>query len=73
MNETFVLNILTWLGIGFCLTQSAIFSGLNLAIFSLSRLRLEVEVEGGNSHARKVLALRKDSNFVLTIYNPLSV
>jgi metal transporter CNNM len=66
MEESFAINILIWLGIGFCITQSAMFSGLNLAIFSVSRLRLEVEVEGGNPNAKKVLALRKDSNFALT-------
>jgi hypothetical protein len=42
------------------------FSGLNLAFFSISRLRLEVEASRGNIAASKVLALRKDSNFVLT-------
>jgi len=30
-----------WLGIALCLSQSAMFSGLNLVVFSLSRLRLE--------------------------------
>ena len=42
------------------------FSGLNLAMFSLSRLRLEIEVTSGNSNARKILAFREDSNFLLT-------
>jgi hypothetical protein len=60
------MNIGTWIGIGFCITQSAIFSGLNLAFFSISRLHLEVEASRGNRPAAKVLALRKDSNFVLT-------
>ena len=32
---------LIWLGIFFCITQSAMFSGLNLAFFSFTRLRLE--------------------------------
>lgn len=40
------------------------FSGLNLALFSLSRLQLEVEVAGGNYAARKVLRLRENPNFV---------
>jgi CBS domain containing-hemolysin-like protein len=31
------------LGIVICVSQSAIFSGLNLALFSVSRLRLENE------------------------------
>ncbi|MCG7537061.1 CNNM domain-containing protein [Pseudoalteromonas sp. OOF1S-7] len=55
-----------WAGIVFCLSQSAMFSGLNLAFFSLSRLRLEVEVAQGNPAARTILALREDSNFLLT-------
>tara|TARA_R110000822_G_scaffold187752_29_gene326982 strand:+ start:4547 stop:5596 length:1050 start_codon:yes stop_codon:yes gene_type:complete len=61
-----MLSCLTWIGIVFCLTQSAIFSGLNLAFFSISRLRLEIEVANGNSAATKILELRKDSNFLLT-------
>ena len=56
----------TWLGIVFCVSQSAVFSGMNLAMFSFSRLRLEVEVASGNRAAAKVLALREDSNFLLT-------
>lgn len=55
-----------WIGIGLCLVQSAIFSGLNLAFFSVSRLRLEAEAAIGNQAATKVLALRRDSNFLLT-------
>ena len=42
------------------------FSGLNLAFFSVSRLRLEVEAAKNNRHASRVLALREDSNFLLT-------
>jgi len=56
---------LTWAGIALCLTQSAIFSGLNLAFFSVSRLRLEAEAEQGNDSAKKVLELRTDANFLL--------
>ncbi len=48
-----------------CLVQSGMFSGLNLAMFSVSRLRLEVEAEAGDADAKRVLALRKDSNFLL--------
>ena len=55
----------SWLGIIFCLTQSAMFSGLNLAFFSLSRLQLEVEAERGDKRAAKMLKLRQDSNFLL--------
>ena len=32
----FAAALLTWLGIAFCLSQSALFSGLNLAVFSTS-------------------------------------
>lgn len=59
------MDLLTWLGIVVCLTQSAMFSGSNLAFFSLGRMRLEAEVEKGNVSARKVLNLRKDSNLLL--------
>jgi metal transporter CNNM len=55
-----------WAGIALCLSQSAMFSGLNLAFFSISRLRLEVESRQGNKAAATVLALRNDSNFLLT-------
>jgi hypothetical protein len=60
------MHWLTWTGIAFCLSQSAIFSGLNLAIFSVGRLRLEVESRSGNPNARRVLAFRRDANFALT-------
>lgn len=59
------MDILIWLGIIACLSQSAMFSGANLAYFSLGRMRLEAEVEKGNGPARKILALRKDSNLLL--------
>ncbi len=62
----FNLDTLAWIGIVFCLSQSAMFSGLNLAFFSLSRLQLEVEAKQGNRSAAKVLAKRQDSNFLLT-------
>lgn len=42
------------------------FSGLNLALLSISRLRLEVEASGGSLAAKKNLALRQDFNFLLT-------
>ena len=54
-----------WVGIAICIVHSGMFSGLNLAFFSLGRLDLEVEASKGNAAARKVLALRKDSNFLL--------
>ena len=61
-------DMLTWLGITFCITQSATFSGLNLAVFSLSRLRLETAVESGdvsfrttpNSSRRRGAAVKRD-------------
>ncbi len=56
---------LAWIGIFFCVTQSAMFSGLNLAFFGLSRLQLEVEAEN-NPKAERVLKMREDSNFLLT-------
>jgi len=60
------MSSLIWIGIVFCIIQSAIFSGLNLAFFSLSRLQLEVEAKDGNSDAVKILALREDANYLLT-------
>ncbi len=60
-------NLFIWLGIAFCVSQSAMFSGLNLAFFSLTRLRLEIEAETSlKDGAKKVLDMRKDSNFLLT-------
>lgn len=56
---------MTWAGIGICIIHSAIFSGLNLALFGLTRLRLEVEADSGNRHAGNILNLRKDSHFLL--------
>jgi hypothetical protein len=56
---------LSWLGLFFCVTQSAIFSGLNLAVFGVSKLRLEAEHATGHPAAARVLALRADSNTTL--------
>jgi len=56
----------TWLAIGFCLVQSGLFSGLNLALLGLSRLQLEVESRSGNPSAERILAVRQDSHFLLT-------
>ncbi len=58
-------NLIIWVGIGLCIVQSALFSGLNLAVFSVSRLRLEVEAANGNPNAIKLLGLRRDSNLTL--------
>jgi metal transporter CNNM len=54
-----------WLGVIACIIQSALFAGLNLAVFSLSLLRLQVEADGGNQDAIKVMQLRQDANEVL--------
>ncbi len=58
-------HYLTWLGIFICIIHSAVFSGCNLAFFSLGRLRLEAEAQRGNKSASKVLNLRQDSNLLL--------
>ena len=57
---------LTLIGMVVCIVHSAIFSGLNLALFGLTRLRLEVEAGTGNQNAASILRLRKDSHFLLT-------
>jgi Cyclin M transmembrane N-terminal domain len=66
IHAPFLSELFTWIGIAFCITQSAIFSGLNLAIFSVSKLRLEVEAAGGNRNAALVLDLRRDTNLTLS-------
>lgn len=58
-------QLLIWAGIIVCISQASILSGLNLAIFSISRLRLEVEAAGGNHDAISLLGLRSDANFTL--------
>ncbi len=65
MTDSFII-LMSWLGICFCISQSAMFSGMNLALFSIGRLRLEVEAASGNKAAEKLLRMRKDSNFLLT-------
>jgi hypothetical protein len=66
IHSPFATSLFIWVGIAFCIIQSAIFSGLNLAIFSVSKLRLEVEAAGGNRDAISLLGLRKDSNLTLS-------
>jgi metal transporter CNNM len=66
IHSPFVTSLFIWIAIAFCIIQSAIFSGLNLAIFSVSKLRLEVEAAGGNRDAISLLGLRKDSNLTLS-------
>ncbi len=58
-------DALTWLGIAFCVSQSALFSGSNIAVFSLSRLRLEAAAAAGDKTAASALELRRDANFTL--------
>ena len=60
-----MIELLTWLGIALCIVQSGMFSGLNLALLGISRLRLEVNAQAGDVRARKILALREDFNFLL--------
>ena len=62
---TMIEHAATWIGIALCILQSASFSGLNLAVFSVSPLRLQIAADGGNKDAVRVLELRKDANQVL--------
>jgi CBS domain containing-hemolysin-like protein len=55
----------TLIGMVLCLSQSAMFSGLNLAVFGLSRLDLEVDSLAGGDDAKSILDLREDSNWTL--------
>src|SRR5215475_7051564 len=55
----------TWIGVVACILQAAAFSGLNLAVFSVSPLRLQIEADAGNKYAAQVLELRKDTNQIL--------
>jgi len=59
------MSMITWLGVLLCLSQSAILSGLNLGLFSRSKLELAVEARKGNPGAERVLQMRADSNFTL--------
>jgi hypothetical protein len=59
------MTMLSWLAILVCLSQSAILSGMNLGLFSLSKLELQVEARKGNLRAKRVLGLRQDANFAL--------
>src|SRR5262245_16398508 len=59
-------NIWAWLAIVLCIGQTGMFAGLNLAIFSLSRLRLEIAANAGDKDAVKVREIRRDSNLTLT-------
>ncbi len=58
-------ELFTWVLIVLCLSQSAMFSGLNLALFSLSKLQLETEVKKGSPGAVEIARLRGDANLLL--------
>jgi metal transporter CNNM len=62
---SFLSDVWIWLGIIACVVQSALFSGLNLAIFSFSQLHLQVVADSGDTDAACLLSLRKNSNQVL--------
>lgn len=54
-----------WLGMAVCLLHSAMFSGLNLGFFGLSRLRLVIQAETNDKDAQRILTLREDSHLLL--------
>jgi metal transporter CNNM len=58
-------SIVTWIGIILCLSQSAMFSGMNLGLFSLSRMELQVAAKKGDPRATTLLDLRRNANFAL--------
>ncbi len=60
------MDALVWVGIALCVLQSGTFSGLNLALFGISALRLEALAATGNRDAARLLLLRSDSNFLLS-------
>ena len=60
------MEVITWVVIGVCIMHSGAFSGLNLALFGVTRLRLEVEASAGNKAAQEMLRLRMDTHFLLT-------
>ncbi|MEP5765892.1 MAG: DUF21 domain-containing protein [Halieaceae bacterium] len=57
---------LTWIGIALLVLQSGTFSGLNLAMFGVTALRLDRLADMGDTQAAKLLLLRRDSNFLLS-------
>ncbi|MCP4451803.1 MAG: DUF21 domain-containing protein, partial [Planctomycetes bacterium] len=61
MHET----VFAWIGIVLCISQAGMFSGLNLAMLGISRLKLEVHAQTGDQGAARLLALREDTHFLL--------
>lgn len=61
------MQLIIWLCIALAVAHAAMFSGLNLAVFSLSRLRLEIEASAGNAAATTVRQLRENSNCTLAV------
>jgi metal transporter CNNM len=60
------VETITWIGMALLVAQSGMFSGLNLALFGVSALRLQAMVGVGNVEAKRMLDLRSDSNFLLS-------
>ena len=60
------MTALTWVGITLCIAQAGIFSGLNLAFFAVSKLRLEVSADQGDKKALLISRMRRDANFLLS-------
>lgn len=60
------MELILWTSVLLCLVQSGIFSGLNLALFGLGRVQLEVAAQAGNTDAATILALRRDANGLLS-------
>ena len=54
-----------WLWMLIALMHSALFSGLNLGFFGVSRLKLVVQSETGNEDAKRILSLRDDAHLLL--------
>jgi CBS domain containing-hemolysin-like protein len=63
--DTLSVNVLIWTGIVLCISQSTMFSGLNLALLGISRLRLALEASTGNPAAVKISIGRDDGFFIL--------
>ena len=67
------MNPLTWFGILFCLSQSALFSGSDLAAFAVGRLRLEVDAAGGDPAAKRVCEIREKLIAYIQRHHPQSL